>query len=71
MAFFPIYPGRPPTKSISPKSKREPRTSKPRLLSRRAMPKPIITRGPFSLVWVNPVDPRKRRRRRGDGDDAA
>ena len=44
--------------------------SKPRAISRRAMPEPIIKRGPLTLTWVNPRPP-KRPRDRGGGGSAA
>lgn len=61
MAFFnlpyyrpPRYPRPPGNKKAKPE---EPRTSKPRLLSRRIMPTPIIERGCFKLIWENPNPP--------------
>lgn len=56
MAFFPIYQERPPANAT------QPRPSKPRLLSRRMMPEPIIRRGPFALIWINPDPPERRDR---------
>lgn len=60
MAFF--NSSRTPTKrSIPPERSKQ---SIPRTRSKREpMPAPIITRGPFALVWVNPNPPERIKRR--------
>ena len=61
MAFF--NSTRTPSKRFIPPMRAK---SIPRKRSKREqIPAPIITRGPFALIWVNPNPPE---RRRGDAD---